>query len=415
MTIDELKQIPQTAEALYFVSNAEKIKKHLSGTHKVLQRKDFKFKDETLHTAKIILQTIKTIVDFHTSYIVGNPVTLSGSDDVVKLYADIYKSGKYALTDYKIVDNITKYGNAYEYVYIENGAIKSKVIDNLDSYPVYNDMGVYTAFVEHWTDSLSLNSYYILYEPDSVTEYSTVANGMLTQTAKHKNLTGLPIHYTSGVESIYSTYGVGVVDDLIPIMNEIEGLLSKTIDAVTTLSLNPLGVSSGQKIQTAIDKDITGVILNLEDGGTFNYASASIDQNTVNMLLKELINQFYAVAQIPSVVFNGNVSNVSEVSLKLLFTQLDNKAKRTALNLKSGFYERFKLMYKLIKQKPKAADFNSLDVVFNYNRPTDNSSIIDDLCKQSKAGALSKKSFVELSPYTSNADVELGLIQKESG
>ena len=142
-----------------------------------------------------------------------------------------------------------------------------------------------------------------------------------------------------------------------PIVNEIEALLSKTVDAVTTLSLNPLGVSCGQRIVTNIDKDVVGAMLNLEDGGRFDYASATIDHAAVELLLHELVNQFYAVTQVPSVVFNGNVSNVSEVSLKLQFAQLDNKSKRTAACLKEGFYALWEAMRKLMREHITYADF----------------------------------------------------------
>ena len=79
------------------------------------------------------------------------------------------------------------------------------------------------------------------------------------------------------------------------------------------------------------------------------------------------------MAQVPSVVFNGNVSNVSEVSLKLLFTQLDNKAKRQAAFLRDGFYKRWNAMWKLSGAELTDQQFDSLDVSFNYNAPTDNS------------------------------------------
>lgn len=154
-------------------------------------------------------------------------------------------------------------------------------------------------------------------------------------------------------------------------------------------------------------------MINLEDGGRFDYASAIIDLATLELLLHELVNQLCAVAQVPSVVFNGNVSNVSEVSLKLLFTQLDNKSKRTAAYLKEGFYARWDAMRKLMREQITDADFDSLDVVFNYNRPTDNTATINDLAKQYAAGAMSKKTFIEKSPYTDNAEVELAQIEKE--
>lgn len=78
MTINEIQSIPQTQEALYINAQSVRIKRYLSGEHKVMSRKDFTFKEQTYQTAKILLQTIKSVVDFHCSYLVGNPVTLKG-------------------------------------------------------------------------------------------------------------------------------------------------------------------------------------------------------------------------------------------------------------------------------------------------------------------------------------------------
>lgn len=114
-------------------------------------------------------------------------------------------------------------------------------------------------------------------------------------------------------------------------------------------------------------------------------------------------------------VFNGNVSNVSETSLKLLFNQLDSKAKRTVLQMKEGFYKRWEYMRQLLPVHAFTdTGFDSLDAVFNLNRPTDNSSIVADLCKQYEAGALSKQSFIEQSPYTNDQEQELKRIEQEN-
>jgi hypothetical protein len=127
------------------------------------------------------------------------------------------------------------------------------------------------------------------------------------------------------------------------------------------------------------------------------------------------LNQFYAVAEVPSVVFNGNVSNVSETSLKLLFNQLDNKARRTMLQLKEGFYARWDAMRRLLPPDTLTDDeFNTLDAIFVLNRPTDNTALVADLERQYNAGALSKRSFIEQSPYTSDPDAEMQRIEEEA-
>ena len=97
-------------------------------------------------------------------------------------------------------------------------------------------------------------------------------------------------------------------------------------------------------------------------------------------------------------VFNGNVSNVSEVSLKLLFTQLNNKAKRQAAFLRDGFYKRWNAMRKLSGAEFTDQQFDSLDVSFIYNAPSDNSLTLSDLLKLYESSTLSKKALIEQLP-----------------
>ena len=155
MDIQEILAIPQTSEAMYIQATNLRVRDFLAGQHKVLQRKDFTFKDDIFETAKIVLQSVPAVVDFHTSYICGNPVTLTGESAAVKTLQGCYNRANYSLIDYKIADNLVKYGNAFEYVYKAQNRVYSKVFDPLDSYPVYDDKGVYRAFLEHWSDAIS--------------------------------------------------------------------------------------------------------------------------------------------------------------------------------------------------------------------------------------------------------------------
>ena len=68
-------------------------------------------------------------------------------------------------------------------------------------------------------------------------------------------------------------------------MDTIEALLSKLDTAVTTLSLSPLGVVSGQRMDSAIPTNIVGTVMNLEDGATFNWANAQMDRESIKLEL----------------------------------------------------------------------------------------------------------------------------------
>ena len=406
------QDIPNQTEHIKRISDVIDIKQYLLRLHKICNRKDFKFKEETYTTAKTVLNTLKSLINFHVSYIVGNPISINGEPEIVKNYNSVYKKGLYTKTDYAVATDLYKYGNAFEYVYLDNGIIKSKVIANEDAYPVYDEQENYTSFVEYWQDMLSGNKNYIVYTPAMVQVYQN--NTLINEYA---NLTGLPIHYAAMDKTEYNFFGEGIMNDLIPIMDEIEALLSKLDDAVCTLSMNPLGVSVGQRIDQSIPKDIVGANVNLEDGGDFKWASATMDYQNIKLLLDNLIQQLYAIASVPaSVIGQGNIANVSEVSLKLLFSQTDNKAKQMIQVLKEGIYKRFEYIRKLLAlQNDKFSDdmFDSLDIKFSVNRPVDTTSMMSDLKTQYDMGAISKQTIIDISPYSVDTSLELKRIQDE--
>lgn len=399
-------------EHLKRISNVVDIKQYLLRLHKILQRKDFQFKEETYTTAKIVLNTLKSIINFHTSYTVGNPVSINGEQEIVKKFNSIYKHGMYTKTDYELATDLYKYGNAFEYVYLKDGLIDSKVIANEDAFPVYDERENYVAFVEYWEDITTFQKNYIVYTPSMVQIYQ--GNKLINEYA---NLTGLPIHYAAMDKTEYNFFGEGIMNDLMPIMNEIEMLLSKLDDAICTLSMNPLGVSSGQRVKESIPKDIIGATLNLEDGGDFKFASATMDYNSIKLLLDNMIQQLYAIASVPaSVIGQGNIANVSEVSLKLLFSQTDNKAKQMIQVLKEGFYKRFEYFRKLlILQGTNFSDdlYDSLDIKFTVNRPVDTTSMMNELKVQRDMGAISKQTIIDISPYSIDTSLELQRIKDE--
>ena len=272
--------------------------------------------------------------------------------------------------------------------------------------------GVYTNFVEFWKDEDTRADHYVVYYPDKVEIYES---NVLVDTKV--NLTGLPIWYSSMDKSKYDKFGDPVILDLIPLMDTIENLLSKLDDAVTTLSLNPLGVVSGQRIDSSIPNNITGTVLNLEDGSEFKYANADMDRNSIKLELDYIIQQFYAVACVPSSILGqSNVANVSETSITMLYQQTDNVARQYIASLLEGFSTRLRYIRKLMELKniPISDEvFDSVNVSFNVNRPVDNKSDMENMKIQYDCGAMSRQTIIDRSPYTTNTALELERIETE--
>ena len=396
------------------IRRVKKIDSYLAREHKVLERPDFQFKGHTYETAKIVLQTLKSIVKFHSSFICGEPVSITGDKEFVSALNKIYRKGDYIEADLKIARDLISYADAFEYVYLdEDNKIRSKIIKNTDAYPLYDAEGKYYCFVENWTDSDTRLSYSNVYYPDRVEIYR---GRELVDTKE--NLTGLPIWYSSLDKTKYDNFGDPFLLDLIPIMDSVENLLSKLDDAVTTLSMNPFGVVSGQRIKSEIPKDIVGVTLNLEDGGSFNYANATMDKDSIKLELDYLIQQFYAVACVPSSILGqSNVANVSETSITMLYQQTSNFNRQFITEMTKGFMQRMEYIRKLMEiQGQTVTDevFDSINFLFNVSKPVDNEANMNKLKIQYDCGAISKQTIIDKSPYTTDTALELQRLQDEA-
>lgn len=164
--VQEVQQSNHIVRVSDVISNIS----YLQGRHKILQREDSKFKGQEYITKKLILNQAKTILNFHSTYLLGKPLSLTGSENKVKAYHDIYRKGHYNNVDFKILDSVNKYADSYEYIYLDdNKNIVSKIIKSEDGYPVYNeDTGDYICFIEHYTKISNSVSYYNVYYPNHV-------------------------------------------------------------------------------------------------------------------------------------------------------------------------------------------------------------------------------------------------------
>lgn len=69
-----------SSEHTYRQGKVNIIQKHLLREHSVKQRlmNTYNFKGKVFTPAAIVLQGIKSVINFHTAYLVGNPVTITG-------------------------------------------------------------------------------------------------------------------------------------------------------------------------------------------------------------------------------------------------------------------------------------------------------------------------------------------------
>lgn len=421
MTLEQYKLTFETPE-LWFkdevnrpyhrtrISNVIRNKDYLKGNHNVKNREDAVYKGRELITRKTIIQYAKTVLDFHNTYMLGKPVTLTGNENTVNTFNDIYKLGQYDATDFAILDRVHKFGDAYEVVYFEDGVIKSKILDSGDCYPVYTDLGEYIAFVEHWQDALSNVSYWNVYYPTYVENWCD-EGGEEHMYNSGINVCGLPIHYHNFNDEDY-LFGVSLLDDLKPLLDELEDVYSKLGDAIYVNTLNPLNVSTGVRLDSAIPADAVGYVLNMENGGDFKVVSTVMDYENIKFYIESLRTMINEIGCIPAVLSNTEVSNISEMSMKMLFHLAGIKAKVNAKWLNKGMQERFEKWRKLLNMQGMTAD-DFIEVEFNLDMPMDSNELFTNLKAMRDMGAISVQSIMEQSEIIRDTKVEMDRIKSE--
>lgn len=391
------------------------IKEYLSGTHVILQAPSYMYNGKEFKPRKIVLQYAKNVLNFSTSYLLSHPVTLTGQDSIVKEYKKVYKKGKYDRIDFDVLDKITKYGFVAEYVYLdENKEIKSKLIDPADSYPIYDDENNYIAFIEHYTTADNV-SYYTVYYPDKVQKFSNKGS-QLKLIGEYNNLSGLPIVYKNQNE-LDSTTGRSDLEDIFTIINSMEDLLSKFTDSFYKHH-NPIPVVIGQQLKgEGINPNVVGQGIVLDDGSDFKMVSNQLDYKSFETIYKTLMTTLLDVSQVPGVSMGKvDISNLSEVSIKLLFSLADIKASMNEKYMREGMEERFDKIRKLMELKGKRIGedaYDSLGIVFQYARPQSAKEVIDNLKVLSDMGAISIESILEHSPYTTDVVQEMGRLKDD--
>ena len=222
----------------------------------------------------------------------------------------------------------------------------------------------------------------------------------------------MPIHYHNFNDEDYN-FGISLLNDIRPILDDLEDIISKMGTSIYVNTLNPMPVAIGQRIESSIPADATGYVLNL-DVGDFKYASCNMDYNTIKLYLDNLKQFLNDVACIPSVLgSNTNISNISEVSMQILLMMASVYADENKKWLNIGFNERFNMFKKILNMQGIKVD-GDVDVIYNVSMPIASTEMIANLKALQEMGAISRETIMEKSEYITDVDVEKKRLQGEN-
>lgn len=393
--------------------DTQEIKEYLDGQHKILNRSNFKYNGQTIEPRRIVINLAKTIINFKTQYLLKNPVNFIGNEKMIDEFQKVNKLGRFDDKNEKILSRLLKYGQVYEYLFInKKGHIDSKLINADEGTPVFNRNNEMIAFIEHYTfDGIT---YWTLYTDEYVQEWND-EGGEVHLVESFVNVSGLPVLYMSENEQS-STQGRSELKDYIGILDNMEDVLSKYVDSMYKF-MNPIPVAIGQQLKDSIPSEIVGGGINLDDGADFKMVSNQLDSDSFELVYKTLNQTLLDVSSTPAVSMNKtDISNLSEVSIKLLFSLADTSAGVYENYLINGLMDRYYKVAKLLSLKGIAItedQLTTLDFKFIYNTPSNHKEILDNMKTQYDMGAISTETILENSPYIKDSVLELSRLNSE--
>jgi hypothetical protein len=119
------------------------------------------------------------------------------------------------------------------------------------------------------------------------------------------------------------------------------------------------------------------------------------------------------VACFPSVFSsNGNISNVSEVSIRMLFHMASLLADENKKWLNRGYRERLNRLSMMLNMQGLGT-IDNVEIIYNYNLPSATAETISNLHMLKGMGAISVETIIEKSDIIASKDVELERLKKE--
>jgi len=388
-------------------------KEYLAGRHAISDRPAEMFAGKLIEPRKVVLQYARRLIEYATSYIIGNGFTYSGDQELVK---EINKLNKKVFNsiDYDIVKNVYSYGNAWELLYNSSNGVKSSLIDSSDAYPVLsNAEGEYIAFVQSYT--VNNVTYWNVYVDEEVYKYNN-AGGEIQLEGTFRNIGGLPINYRNS-SPLDDVYGRSDLDDYISVLDSQEDLLSKAIDGFYRY-ITGIPVIKGQMLTNyELPSHVAGGGIVLDSDADFYFANNEFDHQAFESLYSHLMMSLMDVSGTPSVAMGKvDISNLSEISLKLTYTMANLKGKITERYIKDGLYQRLDKLRVMLEAQGKhftEEAWDSITITFKYAMPTSETDIINNLKMLREMGAVSLEGIMKHTEYVTDVASEFEQMDNE--
>jgi len=270
------------------------------------------------------------------------------------------------------------------------------------------------AFIEFYiVDGIS---YYIVYTESEVTQY-TDDSGELHITGRYKNISGLPIQYKT-INELDSCKGRSSLEDYISIIDSLEDLISKYHDGLYRF-ISGIPVLKGTGLTTKddkgrIDPNAVGYMLQIDDTADFEIVQNKMDSASFKAVYEILMAQLLNISQTPAIAMNAvEISNLSETSIRMMYSLASVKARLNEDALLDGFIQRWDKIKKLLSLKGIQVS-GDISCTFEYDIPLNATEVINNITALKQNGLISLETALSRTPYIYDVATEMQKIKSDT-
>ena len=386
------------------------------GKHEILKRTK---KSKGAANNRIVVNHAKYIVDMAHSYLVGNPVTYSASEEYdIEPLKDEYFEQDIASIDSEIVKQAGIFGHTYELIYAnENSKPRSAVINPKSAFVCYSQtadkkplFGVHY-YRRYDIDGNCTGVVCNVYDESYIWTYESDLDNFATMELKETQS-----HYFGIVPLIEHRNNEEEQGEFEQNINAIEAYNLIMSDRVNDKEqfVNAFLFLSGLEIDSEQAKDLKEErILMGEIGSDAKYLHKIMNEADIKVLRDDLKEDIYQTSLTPDLSDDAFGSNLSGVAIRYKILGFEQKTKNKQRIFGKSFRTRFEAYnnFLVTLSKMSVVPSHRVDIIFTYNLPA-NELEISQMIGNLKDIA-SNETLLGRLPFVTDAKEEAKLVEKE--
>ena len=368
---------------------------------------------------KIIANHAKYITDMIQSYLTGNAVTYSASEEYdIEPLKNAYLEQDAASLDSSIIKDMSIYGRAYELVYNnEQSQPRSVKLSPQNAFVCYAQSAAQKPlFGVYYYRKYDLDGYCTGTECHVYTDTKVYTYKGGSDSWARMSLDATQQHYFGSVPIIEYRNNEecqGDFEQLISLINAYNILMSDRVNdkeqfVNSFLFLVNCDIDTEQALKLLDEHILMGY-----DGAKAEYLSKVLNEADTKVLRDDLKDDIHRLSHVPDLSDESFGNNLSGVAIKYKLLGFEQHVKNKERNFTKSLRERFKLYnnFLALKSSMQTVPTHRVDIVFTYNLPANELEVAQMISYLQ--GLASDETLLEQLSFIGDAKEEAMLAKKE--